>query len=134
MHDAFVLRQSTDQQTYGRMRDKPRNDLVLAQMELNEAGLERIDIEEVIGFAEHLLHDASRLWLEAGSAQKSQLQRAFFPEGLNFDGKEFWNRYNEPGFQRVAGIRAGGTKYGVPNGIRVDGQRRSSRGSCRACA
>jgi len=36
-------------------------------MELAAAAEERIDIEGVLSFAEHLLTNAARLWIELGS-------------------------------------------------------------------
>jgi len=39
-------------------------------------------------FAEHLVANAGRLWAEGNLEQRQMIQRAIFPEGLTFDGKE----------------------------------------------
>ena len=48
-----------------------------------------MDVEGVLAFAEHLLTNAARLWMEASLDQKQRLQTVFFPEGLQFDGERF---------------------------------------------
>jgi len=42
----------------------------------------------LLGFAEYILTNAARLWMEATAEQRPRLQRALFPEGLRLrDGK-----------------------------------------------
>ena len=72
--------------------------------------------EGVLGFAEHVLTNAARLWVELGIDGKQDLQQALFPQGLSFDGQGFGNRRNLLGFQAVGGQRRGGIKFGVPKG------------------
>ena len=80
---------AVDQATYERQRDKLREDVALAKLELHEAELEEMDVEGVLAFAEHLLTNAARLWMEASLDQKQRLQTVFFPAGLQFDGERF---------------------------------------------
>ena len=42
----------------------------------------------ILGFAEHLVANAGRLWAEGNLEQRQMIQRAIFPEGLSFDGNE----------------------------------------------
>ena len=57
-------------------------------MELNELEIAQLDVESVLEFAQHVLHNASRLWTEAFLDQKQRLQKVLFPEGLSFsEGK-----------------------------------------------
>ena len=72
---------------YDGQRDRLREEITIAELELNDAGIETIDVEGVLGFAEHLLSNAARLWLEATLEQRRELQHAIFPDGLPFDGK-----------------------------------------------
>ena len=58
-------------------------------MELSDAVLDDLDVEGVLGFAEHVLTNAARLWAELGIDGKQELQQALFPQGLFFDGQEF---------------------------------------------
>ena len=89
VEEAFLYKHTVDQATYERQRDKLREDMALAQIELHEAELEELDVEGVLAFADHLLTNAARLWMEASLDQKQRLQNVFFPEGLRFDGQEF---------------------------------------------
>jgi hypothetical protein len=61
----------------------------LAEIELNDAVLNQLDIEGVLAFAEHLLTNAARFWIELALEQKQQLQQVLFPEGISFDGEKF---------------------------------------------
>jgi hypothetical protein len=58
-------------------------------MELSAATENQLDVEGLLAFAEHLLTNAARLWMELGLDQKQQLQQVLFPEGLQFDGETF---------------------------------------------
>ena len=89
LDEAFIYRQAVDQTTYDEQRDKLREELALAELELHEIRLEELDVEGVLAFAEHLLTNAARLWMEASLDQKQRLQAVFFPEGLRFDGEGF---------------------------------------------
>jgi hypothetical protein len=87
--EAFLHERSIDRATYERQRDQLREQLTLAEMELSDAVVEHLDVEGIIGFAEHVVANAAKLWTEVGLDQKQQLQQTFFPEGLRFDGREF---------------------------------------------
>ncbi len=64
-----------DQSTCDRQRDKVREEIAIAQIELHDAGLDELDVEGILGFADHILTNAARLWLEASLDQKQRLQR-----------------------------------------------------------
>lgn len=87
--EAFLHERSIDRQTYERQRDRLREQLALAEIELSDAVLDQFDVEGVLAFAEHLLTNAARLWMELGLNKKQQLQQVLFPEGLRFDGEKF---------------------------------------------
>jgi hypothetical protein len=89
VEEAFIYAQSIDFGTYERQRDKVQENLAVADLELHEARIDRIDVEGVLGFAEHLIANAARAWMEASLEQRQQIQSAIFPEGLPFDGREF---------------------------------------------
>lgn len=89
VEDAFLHERPIDRQTYERQRDQLREQLALAEMELSEATENQLDVEGLLAFAEHLLTNAARLWMELGLEQKQQLQRVLLPEGLQFDGERF---------------------------------------------
>jgi hypothetical protein len=47
------------------------------------------DIEGVLAFAEHVIGNAAALWINASPDDRLALQRAFFPDGLIWDGAGF---------------------------------------------
>jgi hypothetical protein len=71
--EAFLYKREIDQPTYERQRDKLREDIALVRIELEDAKLDEIDLEGVLGFAEHVLTNAARLWMEAAPEQKTRL-------------------------------------------------------------
>ena len=80
---------SVPQDVYERQRDKVLEDLTVAELELQDACIDQKDLEGVLGFAEYLMTNAGRVWQEASSQQRRQIQSAIFPKGLPFNGREF---------------------------------------------
>ena len=89
LDDAFIQQDKIDQDTYERQRDRLREEVALAKIELHEATLDELDVEGILGFAEHVVTNAAHLWTEASLDQKQRLQQVLFPEGLVFDGERF---------------------------------------------
>jgi site-specific DNA recombinase len=88
LEEAFLYERKIDAATYERQRDTIREQVALATIELEDARHEEADVEGLLGFAEHVLTNAARLWMEATPDQKTRLQRSLFPEGLRLrDGK-----------------------------------------------
>ena len=56
-------------------------------MELHEAQIEQINIEGVLGFAETIILDASRLWIEGNLDQRQRLQMVLFPKGVTYSNQ-----------------------------------------------
>jgi hypothetical protein len=50
------------------------------------ADLDEMDVEGILAFAERVLPRAPDIWIPASLAQRQQLQKLFFPEGIAFDG------------------------------------------------
>jgi len=75
LDDAFIHEHSIERPTYERQRDRLRERLALAEMELSAAIEGQVDVEGVLAFAEHLLTNAAKLWLELDLNQKQQLQQ-----------------------------------------------------------
>ena len=53
-------------------------------MQEREAKLESYDVEAVLNFAEHVLLNAARLWIELDGEAKQRLQKVLFPQGVTF--------------------------------------------------
>ncbi len=100
--EAFLHERSIDRQTYERQRDRLREQITLAEIELNDAVLSHLDIDGVLAFAEHVMTNAARLWMELDLDQKQQLQQVLFPEGLRFDGEKFGTAVTCLAFKQLA--------------------------------
>ena len=82
LDSAFIFQRSVDQKTYERQRDLLREKHAAAELRLEDMAIEDLDIDGVLGFARHVLTDASRLWGQASLHNKQRMQQAFFPEGV----------------------------------------------------
>jgi site-specific DNA recombinase len=85
LEEAFLYEKAIDRETYERQRDKLNEQIVLAEMQERDAKLEDYDVEAVLNFAEHVILNAARLWIEFSSDQKQRLQKVLFPEGVRFE-------------------------------------------------
>ena len=68
-------------------------------------------------FGEYLVTRAWRLWSEATGDQKRALQRAFFPEGLEFDGQQFGTAVTCLGSKDLREFSTENEKVASPRGI-----------------
>jgi site-specific DNA recombinase len=82
--DAFVHRRAIDQRTYNRQTAKLDEEIVLAESALHDARLDELDVEGVLNFAEYVLTNAARFWIEASPSQKQRLQKLLFPSGVTY--------------------------------------------------
>jgi site-specific DNA recombinase len=84
LDETFIFRRAIDRPTYERQRDKLAEDTALAEMAVNDARIDELDIEGVLAFADHLLLNVARMWAEASPDQKQRLQRTLFPRGVTY--------------------------------------------------
>lgn len=80
----LLLEGTLDNKTYKAQADRLDAEIIVKRLELNEAEMEGFDIEAALNFAEGLILNAERLWIEANLDQKQRLQKVFFPEGMTF--------------------------------------------------
>ena len=90
LEEAYVFDRKISDDTYHRQKEKLDEDIALAEIAAHEARIDEIDIEGLLGFAEHLLTNAGRLWQEFPLDQRQRLQSIFFPKGVTYgiDGFE----------------------------------------------
>ena len=119
LEDAFLYEKRIDSASYERQRDKIREDIALARIELEDARVDEIDIEGLLGFAEHVLGNAARLWVEAPAEQKRRLQEVLFPKGLRLKDGRFGTAVTCLAFKQLSGSGRHRKWFGVPNGIRT---------------
>ena len=89
LDEAFLYSEAIDVTTYGRQRDKLREELTLAKIDHHAEAVDELDVEGILAFAERILPRASDLWVQASLDYKQRLQQLFFPEGIAYDGNRF---------------------------------------------
>jgi hypothetical protein len=89
LDEAFLYAEAIDVSTYGRQRDKLREELTFAKIDHHADAVDELDVEGILAFAERILPRASDLWVQASLDYKQRLQQPFFPEGIAFDGNRF---------------------------------------------
>jgi hypothetical protein len=89
LDEAFLYSEAIDATTYGRQRDKLREELTFAKINHYADAVDELDVEGILAFAERILPRASDLWVQASLDYKQRLQQLFFPEGIAFDGNRF---------------------------------------------
>ena len=117
LEETFIYKSSIDQVTYDRQRDKLREEMALAELDVRDARLDELDVEGILSFADHLLTNAARIWAEASLDQRQRLQQVFFPDGLRFDGEAFGTAVTCLAFRDFEELRPTGTDVASPRGL-----------------
>ncbi len=91
-----------DRPTYEAQLDKLNEQLALARLRAVDAEVEQIDAEGILGFAEHLAANASRLWVEFNLRQKQRFQTFIFPDGAKYAHGGFLNPRTSLLFNEIA--------------------------------
>ena len=106
LDEAFLYAEAIDVTTYGRQRDKLREELTLAKIDHHAEAVEELDVEGILAFAERILPRASDLWVQASLDYKQRLQQLFFLEGIGVRRKSVKsNRRNGATFQLLGAVR-----------------------------
>jgi hypothetical protein len=120
LDEAFLYAEAIDVTTYGRQRDKLREELTLAKIDHHAEAVDELDVEGILAFAERILPRASDLWVQASLDYKQRLQQLFFPEGIAYDGNRF-NRtaVTAPLFKYLAPSESAEETVVSPEGIEL---------------
>ena len=113
----FMYAHAIDKPTYDRQRYRLAEETALAEMAVNDARIDELDIEGVLAFAEHLLVDVARLWTEASLDQKQRLQHVFFPSGITYGAEGFGTAETSLVFTMLDAIAASKNNEASPTGI-----------------
>ena len=81
LDDAWVYGKRINSGTYERQRDKLREDIALCRIELEDARVEEIDVEGLLGFAEHVLGAAAGLLAGGTRAREAAAPASLVPGG-----------------------------------------------------
>ena len=93
---------------YEEHRDRLREELTLAELELSDARLEQFDIDSALAKAISVLNNASALWADATLEDRMRLQEVLFPQGLVWDGVGFQTPVTCLSFYHLAPIEGSG--------------------------
>jgi hypothetical protein len=90
LDEAFLYESSVDRATYEEQRDKLREELTLAELELSEREWSSsTSTARSPRQAISVLNNASALWIDAPLDDRLRLQEVLFPQGLVWDGAGF---------------------------------------------
>ena len=79
----FIFDGAIDQASYATQRDRLREEIAVAKMELSDTAAREDSLEADLAFAEHALFHASALWTNAHTVEdRIKTQWAMFPQGL----------------------------------------------------
>lgn len=115
--EAFIYEKVIDRETHDEQAGKLNQEILFAELEANDAKLEGFDLEAVVNFAEQILTNAPRLWLNASLEQRQRFQKAIFPNGLTFANGEFGTAVTSPIFSLLQPNPEGDSKMATLRGI-----------------
>ena len=85
LHESFVVeKRLTDSDLYQKMLTRYKAELAQKRIAREELEQECMDISKLLDYAFGVLLDARTLWLEADPDQRQRLQRAIFPQGVEY--------------------------------------------------
>jgi hypothetical protein len=116
VEEAFLFKKVIDAATYERQRDAIREQIALATIDLTDALQDETDVEDLVAFAEHVMTNAARLWMEAALEQRMRLQRALFPDGLRLRDGEFGTAVTCMAFTQLREIGTDKSSMASPTG------------------
>ena len=124
--EAHVYRGTIDETVYQRQNDKLSEEIAFARTQLHEEEMAEIDVEGVLNFAETVILDARRLWIEGDLGQRQRLQKVLFPKGVTYDPETgFGTAETALFFRWLSGIPSTESRKASPTGFEP-GQRESS--------
>jgi site-specific DNA recombinase len=117
LEEAFIYEKTIDHAVYVKQKDRIQEQLTIAELELHDARIDALDVEGVLAFAEHLIANVGRIWLEATLDHRQRIQAAIFPEGIPFDGSAFGTATTCLAFNTFAVSKVGGNRLASPPGF-----------------
>ena len=113
-----ILEKRIDKKTYDEQVERLNTKVEEAQREFQDNELECMEVEAVLEFADKLLENPSRLWLQAPLDQKQRLQKVFFPGGLAYSKEEgFGTAVTSPLFNLLEEYSGGKSSVVSPAGF-----------------
>jgi hypothetical protein len=130
LDQVFIFDRSIDQRTYEEQQKNLREGLAVAEIEMNDARLDELDVEAVLAFAEHLMTNLACLWTDSHISDRCRLQKAIFPAGLVWTGEGFGTAATSFAFNWLRDISASPDGVASPAGFVPETRTRSVRDEC----
>lgn len=86
-------------------------------MAAHDARIEELDVEGLLGFADHLLTNAGRLWMEFPLDQRQRLQKILFPKGVTYGNNGFEPAETSVIFRMLHALEGGKSSEATPTGF-----------------
>ena len=115
--EAFLYEQSIPQEVYKEEEHRLKEKILLTEMDLHQVKLEELDIEGILAFAEYLLSNLARLWIDLPLEQKQRLQKIVYPNGITFLDGEFGTAETSPVFNLLGEFAATESTVVAPTGV-----------------
>lgn len=83
--EVYVYEGGIDQETYRQQLARITGELDGTELALQEAVFEDFDVDGIFHFAQHVLTDAARIWVEMEPAVKRRFEKHLYPAGLAYE-------------------------------------------------
>ena len=105
LDEAFLYSEAIDLTTYGRQRDKLREELTFAKIDHHTDAVDELDVEGILAFAERILPRASDLWVQASLGLQAEAAGAVLSRRNRVRRKSVQsNRRNRTAFQLLGAV------------------------------
>ena len=106
-----------DQQTYNEQIRRLTVEIEGAEEISRAVSLEHLDVEAVLAFAEKVVKQHQRLWMESSVEQKQKLQKVFFRDGLTVTNTGFGTASSNALFGMLGHVPTGEATLASPTGF-----------------
>jgi site-specific DNA recombinase len=122
--EAHLYRKVLKEQVYRNEDNRLDQEIAIAKIELHEGQIEEFDIEGVLSFAETIILDARRLWIEGTLDQRQRLQKVLFPKGVTYSNQSgFGTTETSLFFQWLAVVEKKNKGLASPTGFEGDSRK-----------
>ena len=114
---ALLEDEAFDPAAVRRVREELERERLVAEVAVGDLDCDALDVEAVLSFAEHVLTNAGRLWVEATPEQRVRLTTALFPEGVTYEAGVFKTPSSAFEFNDLRGSDGEKERMASPEGV-----------------
>ena len=70
LRESFIYRREINKQDFDAEMERLNSEIVIAEMEVQNAAMNRGEVDAIVNFAEHFLNNAGILWAESSADLK----------------------------------------------------------------